>query len=487
MRTDPGTAVAAPPPPRTSRRPLRFLIHTFSATGHVLPAQAVAQELVRRGHSVVWATAPAQRARVAASGARFVPTRRCAAVDARMERPVAEEATTPDDGAAARQLFAGRVEAQVADLRDALQALSAEDDWRPDYVLNDAMPHGVAALAELGELPPTYATLGVVPLYIPDVMGDGRPVAHPARSTFGALLSTPRLALPVVNPQRAALGLPPLGERDAFAYSPALHLQASCPSLEHCAPPPAEQPPALFPGAARQPRVHFVGPLVPRPLPPASSGSSSSSSSNSPSLSGDLPAWWGEMCAHGCVVGVTQGTYAVDPTALIVPAVRALRGGRVLVVVVHGSADEVLRAVEESDGDGGGRLDNVRAAPWIPYDLLLPRCRALVTNGGYGSVTQALAHGVPLVCAGASEDKPDTAARVVAVGAGVDLGTDRPSVEQVRDAVREVIEGSSYRERAAAIAKELNSLGGAAGACDLLVEAAEELVGDGRDAMVEGK
>ncbi|KAL8404835.1 hypothetical protein RB594_009639 [Gaeumannomyces avenae] len=470
MRTDPGTA-AAPPPSRTSRRPLRFLIHTFSATGHVLPAQAVAQELVRRGHSVVWATAPAQRAR-------FVPTRRCAAVDARMERPVAEEAATPD-GAAARQLFAGRVEAQVADLRDALQALSAEDGWRPDYVLNDAMPHGVAALAELGELPPTYATLGVVPLYIPDVMGDGRPVAHPARSAFGALLSTPRLALPVVNLQRAALGLPPLGERDAFAYSPALHLQASCPSLEHCAPPPAEQPPALFPGAARQPRVHFVGPLVPRPLPPASSSSNS--------LSGDLPAWWGEMCAHGYVVGVTQGTYAVDPTALIVPAVRALRGGRVLVVVVHGSADEVLRAVEESDGDGGGRLDNVRAAPWIPYDLLLPRCRALVTNGGYGSVTQALAHGVPLVCAGASEDKPDTAARVVAVGAGVDLGTDRPSVEQVRDAVREVIERSSYRERAAAIAKELNSLGGAGRACDLLVEAAEELVGDGRDAMVEGK
>ncbi|KAL8376048.1 hypothetical protein RB595_007251 [Gaeumannomyces hyphopodioides] len=464
MTTEIGTAA----PPRT--RPLRFLIHTFSATGHVLPTQAVAQELVRRGHDVAWVTAPAQRARVAASGARFVPAPRCAAVDARMEAPAADTL----DGAA-RELFAGRVEAQVADLRAALRALAATEEdgdggWRPDYVLNDAMPHGVAALAELGELPAAYATLGVVPLYIPDV---GGPVAHPARSAFGALLSTPRLALPVVNPQRARLGLPPLGERDAFAYSPALHIQASCPSLEHCAPGAAE--PALFPGAARQPRVHFVGPLVPRPPVAAAGGGS------------DLPAWWGEVCAHGRVIGVTQGTYAVDPTALIIPAVRALRDdGRVLVVVVHRSAGEVLRAVEEEAG-GGAPLENVRTAPWIPYDLLLPRCRALVTNGGYGSVTQALSHGVPLVCAGASEDKPDTAARVVAVGAGIDLETDRPSVEQVRDAVREVIECPSYRERAAAIGKELNSLGGAGKACDLLVKAAEELVGKRQNTTAEVK
>ena len=31
----------------------KFLLHTFYATGHVLPMQAVAQALVRRGHEVV--------------------------------------------------------------------------------------------------------------------------------------------------------------------------------------------------------------------------------------------------------------------------------------------------------------------------------------------------------------------------------------------------------------------------------------------------
>lgn len=462
-------STAAPP----ETRPLRFLIHTFSATGHVLPVQAVAQELVRRGHDVVWVTAPAQQPRVAASGARFMPAARCAAVDARMEAP-AWAGNTLDE--AADVLFAGRLEAQVADLRAALLALKKEEatttGWRPDYVLNDAMPQGVAALAELGEIPFPYATLGVVPLYIPDVdpdpdpAGSSRsPVAHPARSVLGKLLSTPWLALPVVSPQRARLGLPPLGVRDAFAYSPALHIQASCPSLEHCA---AGPEPALFPGATVQPRVHFVGPLVSRPI--------ATTTDSSPGL----PVWWDEMCAHGCVVGITQGTYAVDPTALIFPAIRALRDDeKILMVVVHRRAEELLTEFDGgSDGsDGSGTpLENVRVAPWIPYDLLLPRCRALVTNGGYGSVTQALSHGVPLVCAGASEDKQDTAARVVAVGAGLDLETDRPSVEQVREAVSLVISRPSYREKAVAIGKELNGLGGAGKACDLLVKAAEELV-----------
>ena len=36
----------------------------------------------------------------------------------------------------------------------------------------------------------------------------------------------------------------------------------------------------------------------------------------------------------------------------------------------------------------------------------------MLTNGGYGGVQYALAHGVPLVVAGDTEDKPEVAARV---------------------------------------------------------------------------
>ena len=58
----------------------------------------------------------------------------------------------------------------------------------------------------------------------------------------------------------------------------------------------------------------------------------------------------------------------------------------------------------------------------------------MVTNGGYGGVQQALAHGVPLVVAGDSEDKPEVAARVRWSGVGIDLRRGDPSPAQLATA-----------------------------------------------------
>jgi len=63
----------------------------------------------------------------------------------------------------------------------------------------------------------------------------------------------------------------------------------------------------------------------------------------------------------------------------------------------------------------------------------------MVTNGGYGGTQQALAHGIPLVIAGTTEDKPDVAARVAWAGVGINLKTDAPTPEQVRAAVRTLV------------------------------------------------
>ena len=52
-------------------------------------------------------------------------------------------------------------------------------------------------------------------------------------------------------------------------------------------------------------------------------------------------------------------------------------------------------------------------------EWLLPRVDVLVTNGGYGSVNQAMSFGIPLVTAGMTEDKADVNARVAWSGVGV--------------------------------------------------------------------
>lgn len=170
----------------------------------------------------------------------------------------------------------------------------------------------------------------------------------------------------------------------------------------------------------------------------------------------------------------------MDPTTLIIPAILALKDDPSLLLVVSSPyTDEVQRKLRLSLGlpEGSTQLPkNLRLGSWVPYDELLglPQTRILITNGGYGSVTQALAYGVPLICAGATEDKKDTAARMASVGAGIDLGSDCPSVEQVRTAVGEILREETYRVNIANTRKELTCLGGAERVCDLLEQAASE-------------
>jgi len=64
----------------------------------------------------------------------------------------------------------------------------------------------------------------------------------------------------------------------------------------------------------------------------------------------------------------------------------------------------------------------------------------MIISAGYNGVLAALKHGVPLICAGRTEDKADVSARVAWCGAGIDLQTDKPSEASIRNAVRTVYE-----------------------------------------------
>ena len=101
----------------------------------------------------------------------------------------------------------------------------------------------------------------------------------------------------------------------------------------------------------------------------------------------------------------------------------------------------------------------------------------MVTNGGYGGVQQALAHGVPLVVAGDSEDKPEVAARVRWSGTGVDLRTGRPTPVQLAEAVRRVLEQPSFRQRATALQIEIAQTDAGQTIDDVLVELARSARG----------
>jgi UDP:flavonoid glycosyltransferase YjiC (YdhE family) len=89
---------------------------------------------------------------------------------------------------------------------------------------------------------------------------------------------------------------------------------------------------------------------------------------------------------------------------------------------------------------------------------LLPKVDVLVTNGGYGSVNQAMSFGIPLVTAGLTEDKADVNARVAWSGVGIDLATNEPSRQGLRSAVRTVLDQPGYRLRALQMAEEFAAI-----------------------------
>jgi UDP:flavonoid glycosyltransferase YjiC (YdhE family) len=200
------------------------------------------------------------------------------------------------------------------------------------------------------------------------------------------------------------------------------------------------------------PGVRFIGLLQPpAPLAP-------------------LPDWWPELERANAdgkpVVLVTQGTLAnADFGALVEPTLAALadRDDLLVLATTGGRPVEALR---------GPIPANTRVARFLPFRELLPRVSVLVTNGGYGSVSQALSNGVPIVSAGLTEDKAEVNARIGWSGVGLNLATNAAGVDALREAVARVLGEPGFRQRAMALQEAFaarDAMAGILGAIDALV------------------
>ncbi|MFC4018105.1 nucleotide disphospho-sugar-binding domain-containing protein [Micromonospora sp. GCM10011542] len=398
------------------------------------PVLTVAADLVRRGHEVVVYTGARFEERALAIGARFQALPAEADLDdRRLDALFPVRATVPPGPAQLsfdfEHFFLGQLPAQVRGLRALLATFPA------DVVLGElgfwSIP--VLSLSAAPEERPTLVTLGSVPLLI---QSEDTPAFGPG------ILPTPGEEARARNRAMNAEVRQVFAELQSFGEATLESLGVTMPDYLFDVPfrrtdhylqltvPGFEYPRGDLPEHLR-----FVGALPPAP-------------------SGDYvePAWWHELSAGRPVVVVTQGTVAnTDLHELLIPTVCALADLDVLVVAAtarEDGPDLVRQALADVP-------DNVRLASFVPFDRLLPHADALVTNGGYGGVQTALYHGVPLVVAGASEDKPEVAARVEWSGTGLNLRTSTPAATEVRAAVRTVLRDPGYRSRAGMLAKEI--------------------------------
>jgi len=102
---------------------------------------------------------------------------------------------------------------------------------------------------------------------------------------------------------------------------------------------------------------------------------------------------------------------------------------------------------------------------FVPHATVMPLVAAVVTQCGFGTIAQALALGVPLVCLPLIGDQPANAARVVARGAGVRL---RPgaSPKEIARAIEVVIGARRFGDAARRFAEVTSKEAGAQVAAD---------------------
>jgi UDP:flavonoid glycosyltransferase YjiC (YdhE family) len=130
-----------------------------------------------------------------------------------------------------------------------------------------------------------------------------------------------------------------------------------------------------------------------------------------------------------------------------------------IIPAIQGLADEDLLVitVPVADGELDSIPSNVRAEKFIPFDQILPHVDVMITNGGYGGTQMALAHGIPLVLAGSTDDKKEVSARVEWAGAGINLRKLRPSSKEIRNAVKAVLSNPQYKNNAKKIQEDFQN------------------------------
>jgi MGT family glycosyltransferase len=243
----------------------------------------------------------------------------------------------------------------------------------------------------------------------------GLPHASVAAAADSALDRRRELAGPL-GPLRQQAGLPadPGGDM-AFRY---LHLCFTPPGFDG-------------PGARFPPTAHFFA------------------HHSTPGPHDDLPPWLDHLAERPTVL-VSMGTVFHRTPGLHETILAALRDEPVNLLIALGFDQDPVRL--------GPLPPHVRVQPILPQAALLPRCALLVSHGGFNSVKEALAEGVPLVIVPIAGDQPYCARRCQALGVGRVIWPAERTAGVIRAAARTVLGDPSYREHARRMRDEVAAL-----------------------------
>jgi len=381
------------------------------------PMYPIASELVKSGHTVKWISGWAFKEKVENTGAEYIQ------MHPKFDRGKTElydffpELKKLKGIAMVKFYWKTWIFSPVPYYIKQIENLLQE--YKADAIIGESFRNWALFVTERGG--PPFAMINVFPLIYPsnDVPPQGLGML-PGKSIFSKIKeSVSRFILYKIvyrsnqnycNSIRAEFGLPKY-KRFALLEGwerPEVVCQPTVPFLE-------------FPRTKLPPNVHFIGPILVKPDP-----------------NFVPPDWWGKVTSGDKkVILINQGTIAKTIDNLIKPSIEALKNEDVIVVAVPVKKNQLINLPPNAFVD-----------EFIPFGNLLPYVNVVITNGGYGGVQNVLAHGIPLIIAGQTEDKMEVSARVEYSKTGFNLKTSNPTPDKILEAVREVFANPVYRENA---------------------------------------
>ena len=171
-----------------------------------------------------------------------------------------------------------------------------------------------------------------------------------------------------------------------------------------------------------------------------------------PTLAGEqTPSWIDELEARPTVL-VSMGTVFHRTAGIYEAVLDGLRDEPLNLLVAVGFDQDPSRF--------GPQPPHVRVESHLPVTTLLPRCDLFITHGGFNSVKESLAAGVPMVVVPISADQPYSGERCGALGVGVALGPAERTASDVRRAARTVLADPGFARRAREMQRDMAALPG---------------------------
>ena len=417
---------------------MKVLFASQAIEGHFNPMTGVAMRLKEHGHDVRWYTGPVFRDKLHGLGIPLFPFRR--ATEHRADNlaelyPERARLKGPRAiGFDGEKIFASNVTSFFEDIRDlhrdfAFDVLVADSSMFIHRLVSHLLGKPVVNFVAI---PNMESDPQVPPLFF-GFLPPRNPVQRALQAAAG-LISDKVILRPAgqsYRRQHAAFGQEvPRGGRltdEPYRCSHAT-IQTGPAQLD-------------FPRRNVNPKVRYVGALLPYRLPGATAAADARAAGP-----GDE---WPKRYSKTLVI--TQGTVDnADQDKLIIPALEAVKDMDALIIVATG-------------GRGTAALQarylqpNILVRDYVDFAKVFDFTDAFITNGGFGGVQLSLSKGVPLVVSGINEGKSDVNARVEYAGVGINLRTEAPKPADLAKAVETVLADPGWKSRARSMQQELNT------------------------------